>query len=77
MFKHLDGGRYAVAFFNFNDQPRQISFTFSDVGLTAASGLGLRFSPVLGSLEGTYSEYLRVSVDAHDCIVALCTAVPA
>ncbi|MBR4236012.1 MAG: glycoside hydrolase family 27 protein [Clostridia bacterium] len=76
VFRHLDGGKYAVAFFNFNDEARNVSFTFSDVGLSAASGLGLRFSPVLGSLEGTYSEYLNVTTDAHDCIVAVCEAVP-
>ncbi|MBO7358565.1 MAG: glycoside hydrolase family 27 protein, partial [Clostridia bacterium] len=50
VFRHLDGGKYAVGFFNFDDKERDMTFTFSDAGLTAASGLGFRFTPVLGPL---------------------------
>lgn len=75
-FKHLDGGKYAVAFFNFGEKDSEMSFTFSDVGLTAASGRGMNFTPVYGKLEGTFAEYARVTVPAHDVTLAIAEIVP-
>ena len=75
-FKLLDGGKYALAFFNFGDKPRQMYLTFSDVGLTAASGLGFKFRPVLGNMEGTYAEYVRTEVPAHDVTLSIAEIVP-
>ena len=71
VFKHLDGGKYAVGFFNFDENERDATFTFSDVGLSAASGLGFRFTPVLGSLEGDYREYVSFRLPARDCAVSI------
>ncbi len=70
VFRHLDGGRYAVGFFNFDDRERDATFTFSDAGLSAASGLGFRFTPVLGTLEGDYREYVSFKLPARDCAVS-------
>ena len=75
VFRHLDKGRYALAFFNFSDSDRHMHFTFSDAGLTAASGLGFKFEPVLGEKEGVYSEYISLVIPAHDCNVYLLDAV--
>ncbi len=75
VFRHLDGGRYAVGFFNFDNKDREMFFTFSDVGLTAASGLGFRFTPVLGQLEGEYHEYVSFRVPAGDCAVVFADVV--
>ena len=74
-FKHLDGGKYALAFFNFSDKQRSMSFTMSDVGLTAASGLGMKLTSVLGNLKGEYSEYVRTDVPARDVVLCLAETV--
>ena len=76
LFKHLDGNKYAIGLFNFDDRQRDLHIIFSDVGLPAASGLGLKLTPVLGQLEGTFSEYFNVPVPAHDCIVCIAETVP-
>lgn len=76
VFKHLTGGRCALGFFNFTDKKRGMSTIFSNFGLTAASGLGLKFTPILGDLTGTYAEYARVDVEPHDCCVVLADVVP-
>ena len=75
VFKHLNGGRYAVGFFNLDDKERDMTFTFSDAGLTAASGLGFRFTPVLGTLEGEYSEHVSFRLPARECAVAFADVV--
>ena len=71
VFRLLDGGRYALGFFNFDEKDREMSLTFSDVGLSAASGLAFDFENVLGDLNGRYREYVRVKVPARDCAVAI------
>ncbi len=75
VFRHLHGGSYAVGFFNFADCDRELHLVFSDIGLTAASGLGLNFESVLGDLNGEYAEYARVKVPAGDCAVSIGKAV--
>ncbi len=72
VFKLLDKGLYAIGFFNFGDKEGELSVTFSDLGLPAASGLGIEFTPVLGGLSGRYAEYARVKIPAGDCAVSLC-----
>ncbi len=75
VFRHLDGGRYALGFFNLDSSEKQMTFTFSDVGLSAASGLGFRFTPVLGQLEGEYREYVSFRLPAGDCAVVFADTV--
>ena len=70
VFKHLEKG-YAVAFVNFSDKDRNMSLSFTDVGLTASSGLGFEFTPVIGELSGKYMEYVNLAVPARSCVVAL------
>ena len=75
VFRLLDSGRYALGLFNFDERDREMSLTFSDVGLNAASGLGFEFDNVLGEIGGRYAEYVRVKVPARDCAVAIAKAV--
>ncbi|MBO7359337.1 MAG: glycoside hydrolase family 27 protein [Clostridia bacterium] len=70
VFKHLEKG-YAVAFVNFSDSDRNMSLSFTDVGLTAASGMGFEFTPVIGDLSGKYLEYVNLTVPSRSCVVAL------
>ena len=75
VFRLLDGGRYALGLFNFDERDREMSLTFSDVGLNAASGLGFEFDNVLGEIGGRYAEYVHVKVPARDCAVAIAKTV--
>ena len=70
VFKHLENG-YAVAFVNFSERDRDMSLSFTDVGLTAASGMGFEFTPVIGELSGKYLEYVSLVVPPRSCVVAL------
>ena len=50
---------------------RDMSLSFTDVGLTAASGMGFEFTPVIGELSGKYLEYVSMVVPPRSCVVAL------
>ena len=77
LLKHLDGGKYALGFFNMDEQDGEIPATLANFGLTASSGLDLLANDVLGDGEArTYREYMRVPVPAHDCRVFVCELVP-
>ena len=78
MFKFLENGEYALAFFNMGEpNPRhpertgfELSAMFTDFGLTASSGYGLQLTDVFtGEDVGCYKEYFRTKVPAHDCAV--------
>ncbi len=78
MFKFLENGEYALAFFNMGEpNPRhpertgfELSAMFTDFGLTASSGYGLQLTDVFtGEDVGCYKEYFRTKVDFHDCAV--------
>ncbi|MBQ9211661.1 MAG: glycoside hydrolase family 27 protein [Clostridia bacterium] len=72
--KFLADGRYALGFFNFAEEERELFMMFADGGLTASSGLGLRLQDAFtGEDAGFYREYYRVKVPAHDCAVYLGT----
>ena len=73
--KLLSDGDLALGFFNLDSSEKQMTFTFSDVGLSAASGLGFRFTPVLGQLEGEYREYVSFRLPAGDCAVVFADTV--
>ena len=75
VFRHLDGGRYALGLFNFDEIDRDLSFTFSDVGLSASSGLGFAFESVIGDLSGVKSEYIAKRLPPRECAVAILRAV--
>lgn len=70
LVKHLDDGTYAIGFFNMTEQDNDIPATFSDFGLSDASGYDMEVEGVLEA-EGkqTYRNYMRVNVPAHDCKV--------
>ena len=72
--KFLADGRYALGLFNLNAEEQELFAMFTDAGLTAASGLGLRLQDAFtGEDAGFYREYFRVKVPAHDCAVYLAT----
>lgn len=77
IFRHLDGGKYALAFFNASDKEREMSVSFFEFGLMADTGCALKFKNVLGGVDGVYSEYLRLKVPARDCAVMTCEVVKA
>lgn len=76
LMKHLDGGKYALGFFNMDEEDAEIPATFANFGLTASSGLDLVACDVQnGGEEKTYREYMRVPVPAHDCRVFVCELI--
>ncbi|MBQ8954307.1 MAG: glycoside hydrolase family 27 protein [Clostridia bacterium] len=70
MFKFLENGEYALAFFNMGEKDAELPALFADFGLTASSGYGLKLTNLFtGEDAGCYKEYFRVKVAAHDCAV--------
>lgn len=70
LFKHLANGEYAVGYFNFGDQDANIPSEFYNWGLEASSGYGLQFTDVFTEEDmGTFAEFYRAAVPAHDCRV--------
>lgn len=70
LFKHLSGGEYAIALFNFTDILRSRRFDFFDIGLMVESGYGFILHDVFtGEESGPYFEYLDLPVNPHDCRV--------
>ena len=76
MFKFLENGEYALAFFNMGEKDAEMPAMFTDFGLTASSGYGLKLTNLFtGEDEGAYKEYFRTKVAAHDCAVYRCQVV--
>lgn len=69
LFKHLDDGSYALAFFNLDEQDAETFATFSDFGLPAAAGYDVALRSVFDDERIVSREYVRVNVPAHDCRV--------
>ena len=70
MFKFLENGEYAMAFFNMGETDAETPAVFADMGLTAASGYAMVLTDVFtGEEKGPYREYYRTQVAAHDCKV--------
>jgi alpha-galactosidase len=66
-FKHLSGGEYLVAAFNFGDKPANPWVEFFDFGLTATSGCGLKLKNIISGEDlGVCREYTRMPLEAHD-----------
>jgi len=75
-FKHLDGGKYAVACYNFNETQMNVPIFFEQFGLTAASGRALRMTNAeTGEEFGTFRDYASVPTPGHDCRVFMAEIV--
>ena len=67
-FKHLDGGKYAVACYNFYETQMNVPIFFEQFGLTAASGRALRMTDAeTGEEFGTFRDFASVPTPGHDC----------
>ena len=72
--KLLSGGEVAVMFTNLTDGKTNSELFFENIGLTAASGYGLKMTDAFtGECIGVKKEYMRVALEAHDCAVYICT----
>ncbi len=70
LVKPLSDGSLALGFFNFGEKPAKVSLPFWDLGLPAASGLGLSLYDCLTHKEaGFYREICSPTVEAHGCKV--------
>lgn len=77
MVKFLDDGTYAIAFFNFGEKDEKFMgqgavenyITFADFGLPNHAGYDVVTRDVFTGEEKTWREYMRVSVEPHDCRV--------
>ena len=70
MLKFLENGEYALGLFNMGEKDHELCAMFTDFGLTASSGYALKLKDVFtGEEVGTYKEYFRAPVPAHDCRV--------
>lgn len=69
-FKHLSGGEYAMGFFNFSDRSHHLRTNLEDFGLSVSSGLKLTLRDAFtDEPSGSFSEYMSVPVESHDCRV--------
>ncbi|MBQ7726236.1 MAG: glycoside hydrolase family 27 protein [Clostridia bacterium] len=76
LVKPLSGGDYALGFFNFSDVRACMTLNFWDLGLSAASGRGLRFHDCLSNRdEGVFREQFSVDVPSHGCGIYRCGVV--
>ncbi len=76
LVKPLAGGDYAVGLFNFSDSEGCAGVTFWDMGLTAASGMGLRFYDCMDHRDlGVQKEAFRILLPPHGCRVYRCRPV--
>lgn len=70
MLKMLENNEYAIGFFNMGEKDKSLPMMFNEFGLPAHSGYGFKVKNLFtGEDEGFYKEYMRISVQAHDCAV--------
>ena len=70
MLKMLENNEYAIGFFNMGEHDKSLPMMFNEFGLPAHSGYGFKVKNLFtGEDEGFYKEYMRISVQAHDCAV--------
>ena len=70
MLKMLENNEYAIGFFNMGEKDKSLPMMFNEFGLPAHSCYGFKVKNVFtGEDEGFYKEYMRISVQAHDCAV--------
>jgi len=79
-FRHLAGGEFLLAAFNFTDKPLSLwdgSVYFHDIGLPAASGYGLRMTDVMtGGDLGVKAEFFTIPLGGHDFRLYRCALAP-
>ncbi len=72
--KLLSNNEIAIMFVNFNDGEDYVSLYFENLGITAASGLGLKMTDAFtGECIGVNKEFMQFKLPAHDCAVYTCT----
>ncbi len=66
-FKHLDGGEYALAFYNFSGSEAEVPAMLELFGISSASGLRARLTDLFtGECVGEFRDYVKVAVPSHD-----------
>ena len=76
LFKHLDGGEFAVGYFNFAPASGELPFIFADAGLPYGSGLALHLTDaVTGEDLGVHQDYYHVMLPSHASRVLLARMV--
>ncbi len=76
MLKMMDNNEYALAAFNMGESDSRIPIMFTDFGLPVSAGYGFQLKNAFtGEDAGTYRDYMRPAVAAHDCVVYLAKLV--
>ena len=71
--KLLSNDEIAVMFTNLTDSDEYSQLYFENIGITAASGLGLEMTDVFtGECIGVKKEFMRIKLAPHDCAVYIC-----
>ncbi len=71
--KVLSDNEFAVLFTNLSEEKRRSELYFENIGLTAASGLGLQMTDVFtGENIGVKKEYVSFDLEPHDCAMYIC-----
>lgn len=70
--KLMSNNETALMFVNLSESDESINFFFEDMGIPAASGLGLELKDVFTGEAEKRSEFMRRRVKAHDCEVYIC-----
>lgn len=71
--KVLSDNEFAILFTNLSDEKRRSELYFENIGLTAASGLGLEMTDVFtGESIGVKKEYMKLDLEPHDCAMFIC-----
>ncbi len=72
--KLLSDNELAVMFVNLFDCDCNVPLYFENIGITAASGLGLKMTDAFtGECIGVKKEFMQLKLEGHDCAVYLCT----
>lgn len=70
LMKILDGGEFALGFFNLRDDGASVDCIFSDCGISCLNGMGVMLTDVLsGDKLGVFTDDIRIGVKAHGCRV--------
>lgn len=71
--KLLSNDEIAVLFTNLGDCDDLVNLYFENIGITAASGLGLSMTDVFtGENIGVKKEFMQFKLKAHDCAMYIC-----
>jgi alpha-galactosidase len=74
LFKMLADNRFALGFFNMNDTETRLDAFFTDYGMPARCGYGLRLKDVrTGEDVGVHKDYFSVNLQPHTCKIYIGT----